>query len=316
MRFEVTILGSNSAIPAHGRFPTSQVLSVSEHSYLIDCGEGTQWRLQEYNIKKSKIDVIFISHLHGDHIFGLIGLLTSLSLSGRTKPVKVFSPHGLEEIIRIQLKIIGGDFNFPLHFQALDTTRSQVVFEDNLIEAATIPLEHRIPTCGFLFKEKPRPLNIIPSKIKEYNISVEQIKEIKMGADFKLPDGRLIPNETLTFPRAEVRSYAFCSDTVYNESIIPLIKGVDLLYHETTFLHKMAHLAKETMHSTVEQAATIAKKANVGQLIIGHYSSRYKDLEPLLDEAQKVFPNSVLAIEGKTIAVDPKRQIPHRPVKK
>ncbi len=307
MRFDVTILGSNSAIPAHGRFPTSQVLNVSEQLYLIDCGEGTQWRLSEYNIKKSNINEIFISHLHGDHIFGLIGLLTSFSLSKRKEPIKLFSPKGLEEIIRVQLKIIGAALSYPLTFFELDTTRSQIIFEDNLVEVTTFPLQHRIPTSGFLFKEKLRSLNIIPSMIETYKIPIEKIKEIKNGADYKLLNGKIIPNKELTYPPLGKRSFAFCSDTAYTESILPFIKGVDLLYHESTFLHDMVQLAEETLHSTVKQAATIAKKAHVGKLIIGHYSSRYKDLTPLLDEAQKIFPNTVLGIEGKTVSVDYKK---------
>jgi ribonuclease Z len=304
MRFEVTILGSNSAIPANGRFPTSQVLNVSEQLYLIDCGEGTQWRLQEYNIKKRKINEIFISHLHGDHIFGLIGLLTSLSLARRTDPITIFSPKGMEEIIQVQLMHTGGTLSFPLSFFELDTTRHQLIFEDNLIKVFTIPLKHRIPTCGFLFKEKTRPLNINPAKIVEFEIPVEKIRAIKNGADFELANGELIPNAELTYLPRQSRSFAFCSDTVYDESIILFIKGVDLLYHEATFLHDLKHLAEETMHSTAKQAAVIAQKANVGKLIIGHYSSRYKDLVPLLDEARKIFLNTVLGIEGETVSVD------------
>jgi ribonuclease Z len=303
MRFEVTILGSNSAIPANGRFPTSQVLNVSEQLYLIDCGEGTQWRMQECNIKKNKINEIFISHLHGDHIFGLIGLLTSYSLARRTEPIKIYSPKGMEEIIEVQLRHISGALSFSLTFHELDTTRHQLIFEDNLIEVFTIPLKHRIPTCGFLFREKPHPLNINPAKIVAFKIPVEKIRAIKNGADLKLSNGEIIPNAELTYPPQEGRSFAFCSDTVYDESIVPFIKGIDLLYHEATFLHDLEHLAEETMHSTVKQAATIAQKAKVGQLIIGHYSSRYKDLAPLLDEAQKVFSNTVLGIEGETVSV-------------
>lgn len=303
MRFEVTILGSNSAIPAYGRFPTAQVLNVSEQLYLIDSGEGVQWRFQEYEIKRNKINQIFISHLHGDHIFGLIGLLNSFSLSKRKEPITVFSPKGLEEIIQIQLKYADTGLSFPLSFYDLETTKNQLIFEDNLVEVSTIPLQHRIPTCGFLFREKPRPLNINPAKIEEFEIPVEKIKEIKNGTDFKLLNGRVIPNEELTFPPVNPRSFAFCSDTVYSESIISIIQNVDLLYHEATFLHEMKDLAAETMHSTAKEAATIAKKSNVGQLIIGHYSSRYKDLMPLLEEAQEVFPNTVLGIDGKTISV-------------
>ncbi len=308
MRFNVTILGSNSAIPAHGRFPTAQVVNLSEQHYLIDCGEGTQWRLEAFRLKKSKINQIFISHLHGDHIFGLIGLLNSFSLSKRKEPIIVFSPKGLEEIIQVQLKHAGAKLSFPLSFYDLETTKNLLIFEDNLVEVFTIPLEHRIPTCGFLFKEKSRLFNIIPSKIESYKIPVEKIKEIKNGADLNLLNGEIIKNEELTYPPKIPRSYAFCSDTVYSESIIPFIKNVDLLYHEATFLHDLLHLAEETKHSTVKQAAEIAKKANAGQLIIGHYSSRYKDLMPLLDEAQNVFPNTVLGIEGETYSIAYEKQ--------
>ena len=308
MRFDVTILGSNSAVPAHGRFPTAQLVNLSQQVYLVDCGEGTQWRLEEYSLKKSKINQIFISHLHGDHIFGLIGLLNSFSLSKRKEPITVFSPKGIEEIIQVQLKHAGAKLSFPISFYDLETTKNQLIFEDNLLEVFTIPLHHRIPTCGFLFKEKPRPLNIIPSKIEAYEIPVEKIKEIKNGADLNLLNGKVIKNEELTYPPKVPRSYAFCSDTVYSESIIPFIKNVNLLYHESTFLHDLLHLAEETKHSTVKQAAEIAKKAKAGQLIIGHYSSRYQDLAPLLDEAQKVFPNTVLGIEGKTYSITYRKQ--------
>ena len=303
MRFDLTILGCNSAIPAHGRFPTSQVLNVSDQLYMIDCGEGAQWRLQDTGIKRGKINQIFISHLHGDHIYGLIGLLNSFSLSIREEPITIFSPNGLEEIIRVQLKYTKSELSFPLSFIDLDTAKNQMIFEDKLIEVYTIPLQHRAPTSGFLFREKPLPLNIIASKISEFEIPVEKIKEIKNGKDFMLADGDIIPNSELTLPPKPSRAFAFCSDTVYNESIIPIIKGVDLLYHEATFLHELKELARETMHSTVKEAATIAQKANVGQLVLGHYSSRYKDLSPLLEEAQSVFPNTVLGIDGKTISV-------------
>ncbi len=308
MRFEVTILGSNSAIPAHGRFPTSQILNASERLYLIDCGEGVQWRLQDCDIKKSKINQIFISHLHGDHIYGLIGLLNSMSLSKRTSPITIFSPKGLEEIIQVQLKYAGTVFSFPLTFYELETNKNQLIFEDEVLNAYTIPLRHRIPTCGFLFIEKPRPLNIDPDKIEKFNIPVEKIIEIKNGADFITQNGKLIANAALTFPPVSPRSYAFCSDTAYDTSIISIVEGVNLLYHESTFLHELQDLAKETMHSTTIEAATIAKKAKVGQLILGHYSSRYQDLSPLLEEAQKVFSNTVLGVEGKTISVEEKRR--------
>ena len=303
MHFDLTILGCNSAIPAHGRFPTSQVLNVSDQLYMIDCGEGAQWRLQETGIKRGKINQIFISHLHGDHIYGLIGLLNSYSLSKREEPITVFSPNGLEEIIRVQLKYTKAELSFPLFFIDVDTTEHQLIFEDSFVEVYSIPLTHRAPTSGFLFREKPRPLNIIASKIEEFNIPIQKIKEIKSGADFTLPNGTILSNSELTLPPIPSRSYAFCSDTLYDESIVSLIHGVDLLYHESTFLHELKPMAQETMHSTAKEAATIAKKANVGQLVLGHYSSRYKELNPLLDEAIQVFPNTVLGLDGKVIAV-------------
>ena len=310
MRFDVTILGSNSAIPAHGRFPTAQVLNVSDQLYMIDCGEGAQWRLQQCEIKRSKINQIFISHLHGDHIYGLIGLLNSYSLSKRVEPIAIFSPHGLEEIINVQLKYSKANLTFSLSFHELETTKNQLIFEDNLVEVTTIPLQHRIPTCGFLFKEKPRPLNINPAKIEKFKIPVDKIKEIKNGQDFISLNGVTIPNSELTFPPVIPRSYAFCSDTLYNESIIPIIEKVDLLYHESTFLHDLKQLADETMHTTAKEAAIIAQKANVGRLIIGHFSTRYLDLKPLLDEAQKEFPNTTLGIEGESFSVAYKKQKP------
>lgn len=298
MQFELTILGSNSAIPANNRFPTAQILKVQDHLYLIDCGEGTQMRMNDYHIRRGKINQIFISHLHGDHIFGLIGLLTSYSLAGRTTALDIYSPIGLEEIINVQLKNTASWIDYPLHFHVIDTTKNELIFEDNILTVHTIPLIHRVPTAGFLFKEKEHPLNIIAEKIKTYDIPYDQIKAIKSGQDFTTADGKQIPNQELTKPPVPTRSYAYCSDTMYNEAIVPLINEVDLLYHETTFSHDKIEQAKSTMHSTAHQAATIAQMANVGQLIMGHYSSRYIDLTSLLEEAIKVFPNTVLGIEG------------------
>jgi len=307
MRFELTILGCNSAIPAYNRHPSAQILNVNESLYLIDCGEGTQVQMNRYNIRRNKINQIFISHLHGDHIFGLIGLLTSFSLNGRTEPLDIFSPAGLEEIIRIQLKHTGGVLSYPMIFHVLDTKSHQLIFEDENLEVFTIPLIHRVPTNGYLFKEKKRPLNLIPDILEQHHIPFSAIPEIKEGKDYITPEGKVFSNEHLTLAPYKPRSYAYCSDTLYTETILPIIKEVDMLYHETTFCEDRAEFTEVTMHSTAKQAATIAKKAKAGLLITGHYSSRYPDLSQLLAEAQSVFKPTVLGIEGEQYIVEPKR---------
>ncbi len=307
MKFELTILGCNSAIPAFDRFPTAQILQVDRQLYLIDCGEGTQIRLGQFSIRKNKINQIFISHLHGDHIFGLIGLLTSFSLGGREKPLDIFSPKGLQEIIEVQIQHSGSHLSYSLNFHEVDTTVSKLVFEDDLVEVHNIPLIHRVPTSGYLFREKQSALNIRSEKIEEFNISVEQIIKIKKGADLKMPDGTVIANNDLVLPPWHKRSFAFCSDTLYNETIIPIIDQVDLLYHETTFLHEKLEQAKYTKHTTARQAGMIAKAAQVGQLITGHYSSRYDDVTPLVKEAQSVFPNTIAGMDGERYEVMQKR---------
>ena len=304
MKFELTILGCNSAIPANNRFPTSQVLHVRGNLYLIDCGEGTQLRLSENHIKRSKINQIFISHLHGDHIFGLIGLLSSYSLNGRTQALDIFCPPHLDEIINLQIKYTGRRLPYPLNFHITDTEKHQLIFEDNTVEVYSIPLVHRLPTQGFLFREKKQVDSMNPKKIKKYDIPFSQIQKIKNGGDWITADGQVIPHAELTTPAPAARAYAYCSDTAYHEAIIPMIKGVDLLYHESTFLHSEIEFAKRTLHSTVHQAATIAKKAAVGKLLLGHYSSRYTELDILLDEAKNVFPNTELSLEGKRFLIE------------
>ncbi len=308
MKFELTILGCNSAIPANNRFPTSQVLNIRGNLYLIDCGEGTQVRLRENRIKRSRINQIFISHLHGDHVFGLIGLLSSYGLNGRKEPLHIYCPPHLDEMINIQIKYTGHPLPYPLEFHITDTEKHQLIFEDNLLKVYTIPLIHRVPTHGFLFKEKQQSDSMIPEKIEKYNIPFQEINRIKNGGDWTTPNGNVIPHSKLTIPAAAPRSYAFCSDTAYNEAIIPIIKGVDLLYHESTFLHKELEYAERTKHSTSIQAATIAKKAEVGKLVLGHYSSRYIELDELQDEAKTVFQNTELGLEGKRFSVEIKKK--------
>lgn len=303
MTFSLTILGSNSAIPANGRHPSAQVLNVREEYYLIDCGEGTQIRMNDFRVKRSKINQIFISHFHGDHIFGLPGLLTSFSLAGRKTPLAIYSPPGLEQMIDLILKTSGSHLTYELTFHEVDPDKNQLVFENKKIEVYTIPLIHRMPTCGYLFVEKPHQRGFRAETIEEYGIPFSKINEIKKGADFVNEKGEIVTNAELTLPPKKSRSYAYCSDTAYSERIIPMVKNVDLLYHEATFGMQMAELAAPRGHSTTVEAGDIAQKANVGKLLIGHFSTRYDNLDALLAEAKSVFENTELAIEGRTIDV-------------
>ncbi|MCB0587230.1 MAG: ribonuclease Z [Phaeodactylibacter sp.] len=303
MRFELTLLGTNSALPAYGRFPSAQVLNVQERHYLVDCGEGAQIRMSQFGVRRSKIQQVFISHLHGDHIFGLAGFLSSMALLGREDPIELYSPKGLEEMVRVLFKYSGG-LSFPLHFHTLDTEKNQLIFEDKAITVHSLPLVHRVPSAGFLFREKERPRNMRPEKIETYNIHYRDIPAIKAGADYVLPDGRRISNEELTLPPPAPRSYAYCSDTAYHEPLASMIQGVDLLYHESTFCEDMREQAVLTGHSTARQAAEIARLAGAGRLILGHYSSRYKSLKPFLEEARAVFPNTELGDDGRVFEVE------------
>ncbi len=301
-KFCLTILGVNAATPAFGRFPSAQVLQVDNQYFLVDCGEGAQIRLSDFNLPRFKIKHIFISHLHGDHVFGLPGLLFSYALNARQEPLHLYSPPGLKEMIMAQLNP-SGKLGYELFFHEFDASGSAIVFENQQLSVVTIPLLHRIPTAGFLFREKAKPRNILPEMIEAYQLTIPQIKAAKSGTDIQLPDGHAIPNALITKPPAPPRSYAYMSDTAYHEEIIPLIKGVDLLYHETTFCQDLVDTATVTMHSTALQAGQIAAKAKVGTLITGHYSSRYKELEVFQQEAQTVFPNTVLGLEGNVYEV-------------
>ncbi|MEL6924681.1 MAG: ribonuclease Z [Bacteroidota bacterium] len=307
MQFNLTILGCNAALPANGRHPSAHALNIHEHCFLIDCGEGTQMRMNSFGIRKSRIHHIFISHLHGDHIFGLIGLLTSMSLGGRESSLEIFSPPGLRQIIQIQLDLGAGHLTYPLHFREINPEAHQLIFENKELEVYSLPLLHRVPTAGYLFREKRAPLNIRPEKISEHNIPFTAIPDIKAGADYHTPSGKCISNEELTLPPRLTRSFAYCSDTAYHEGLVPLIKGVDLLYHEATFANDKKEHAPITMHSTAQQAASIASQAAVGQLILGHYSSRYKDVNVLLNEAKAVFENTVLGEEGRCYELPARR---------
>lgn len=304
MSFQVTILGCSSATPTIDRNPTSQYLTIQDRHFLIDCGEGTQMQLRKYKIKFNKISHVFISHLHGDHYFGLMGFLSSLHLLGRTTEMHLYCPEALKEILELQFKHSDTRLRYPLIYHFTNPLNAELIFEDDVLSVETIILNHRIPCTGFIIREKPKPLSVIKEKIIHYRIKPTQIIKLKQGEDFTTEDGKIIENKFLTHPPANLRSYAFCSDTTYLESVVEAVKNVDLLYHEATFLHALQDRAKETFHSTCKQAGLVAQKANAKQLIIGHYSARYNDLQPLLQEAKLEFENTLLAIEGNVYNIE------------
>lgn len=294
------ILGCYAATPRTLTNPTSQVLEIKNHLFLIDCGEGTQVQLRKSKIKFSRINHIFISHLHGDHFFGLPGLISTLRLLGREKELHVYGPKGIKEAITLLLKLGDSWTNFPLLFHELTSKKQELIYDDEKVTVETIPLYHRVYTNGFLFREKKdeRKLNI--EAVDDLKIDKAYFHNIKKGKDVTLDDGRVIKNEQLTFDPAKPKSYAFCSDTAYNVAIVPLIKEVDCLYHESTFLETENALAVKTKHATAKEAASIAKLAHVGKLILGHYSTRYKSIELFKEEAQEIFENVELADDGKS----------------
>jgi ribonuclease Z len=303
MAFTLTILGSNSALPTSERYPTAQVLNVSERFFLIDCGEGTQMKLLKYKVKFTKINHIFISHLHGDHCFGLIGLFSTFGLLGRKSDLHLFAHSDLETLLKPQLNYFCADLPFKIVFNAINPLVHDVIYEDKHITVSTIPLKHRIPTCGFLFKEKKGLNHIRRDMVDFYKIPVRLLPDIKNGEDFYTPEGEIVGNDRLTTPAAKARSYAFCSDTGYTESIVPIVKEVDLLYHEATFLTADKNLARQTLHSTASDAAKIAQMASVGKLILGHFSTRYYDLSPFELEAREFFNHVELAREGSVFSL-------------
>lgn len=303
MQFEVTILGSNAAIPAYNRYPSSQVLNYTGNLFLIDCGEGTQFRMNTFGIKRARLDNIFISHLHGDHYLGLIGLLTSFNLNWREHPLNVYGPPALEEIINVHFKHSKTELRYALHFYPVPADKSRVIYTDDFISVETILLEHRLPTTGFLFKEKMGLRKIIPEKISEYKIPYAFIDGIKKGNNFTIETGKIILNNELTLDPAPPRSYAYCSDTLYTEKFAAQIKNVNTLYHEATFIDQHQARAKETFHTTTKQAATLAKKVNAKRLLIGHFSARYENLNLLLEECKEIFAETYLAEEGKTFII-------------
>jgi ribonuclease Z len=303
MALALTILGSNSAIPSLGRNPSAHLLSVNERLFLIDCAEGTQLQLRKFHIHFQRIVKIFISHMHGDHYFGLIGLLNTFHLLGRKEELHIYAPPELKEIIDLQLVSSMTVLNYPLYFHLITPNDYNLVFEDENVAVHSFPLLHSVPTCGFIFRQKKQSRKIRREAVEELSIPLQDLKNIKNGADYTDDRGILHPNDTLTLDPPQPRSYAYCADTAYTESIIPYISECDLLYHEATFMKDMSKTAKEKFHSTTIEAAEIARKARVKKLLIGHFSARYDDLQPLLDEAKTIFPETFLAQDGAVLQV-------------
>lgn len=295
---KLSILGSGSALPKKDFYQASQMLEFRNKQFMIDCGEGTQIRLKQYKVKTNRLNNIFISHLHGDHCFGLIGMISTLGMMGRTTDINIYAHHDLEKLMTPLFKYFCSDFPFAIKFHSFSPYKSDIIYEDRTVTVKTIPLKHRVPTSGFLFEEKCGERHIVRKMIDAYEVPLNLIKEIKAGADFVTPDGELVPNKRLTSPPTPSKRYAYCSDTAYSEKIIPIIEGVDCLYHEATFLEQDIVRIKATLHSSAKQAATIAMKANVKQLILGHYSARYDNELPFLKEAKEVFKNTFAARDG------------------
>lgn len=300
---KLTILGCYSATPRISAHTTSQVLESRGHTFLIDCGEGTQMELRKHKVKFNQIKHIFISHLHGDHCFGLIGLISTFRLLNREAELHIYGPKGIKDLIMLQLKLSKSWIDFKLVFHELTSLDSELIFEDDKIAIHTIPLDHRVYTNGFLFKEKAFDRKLLVDKAEEKHIDVAYYRKLKQGADVLNTKGELISNADVTIEGVPSKSYAFCSDTAYREDIVPIINNADVLYHESTFLEAHASLCAKTKHSTAKQAAEIAKKANVGTLILGHYSSRYNTLDDFKTEAQTVFNRVELAEDGKIFQI-------------
>jgi ribonuclease Z len=300
MSVKLTILGSSSALPTSERFPSAHVLNAHERLFLIDCGEGTQMQMRKCRIKFARIDHIFISHLHGDHVFGLYGLLSTFNLMGRQNPVYLYAPENYQQMLISHLKDFDINLNFEIDFKPLTGDDPVIILDEKRITVTAFPLKHRVPSFGFLFREKPAERNIKKESIEKYSIPVSRIPAIKKGEDFITESGERIGNEELTIAPPKPISYAYCSDTMYFSRLATFVNEVDLLYHEATFDKTLADLARMTGHSTTLDAARVAVDANVGTLVIGHFSARYKDINPLVEEAKSVFPATIPALDGKT----------------
>ncbi len=302
MTFELTILGTNSAFPAHGRYPTAQVVTHGNQMFLVDCGEGTQMRLSEYKIKRSRIDHIFISHLHGDHVYGLPGLLNSFAHFGRYRTMHIHGPKGIRQLMDTVLRLSASIVNYDIEYHELEGEGKRKVYEGGGLKVYAFPLKHRIPTYGYTFEEREGRINIRPEAIEKYGLSVPDIHRIKNGVPYTASTGDLIPEEKLMVYRGP-RRYAFCSDTIFDKSIVPHIQEVDILYHEATFMHSLEQKAIQSKHTTALQAGMIAHMADVGKLLIGHFSSRYDNVQPLVEEAREIFERTEVAVEGETYVI-------------
>jgi ribonuclease Z len=303
MSFKITILGSSGAMPAYGRHPSSQLVEIQNQHFLVDCGEGAQMQLMKFQTNFHRINHIFISHLHGDHYLGLMGLIFTMHLQRRVNELHIYSHRGLDEIITTQLRYSQSAPGFPIYFHVLEVNTRETIFENDFVTIETIPLIHKIRCSGFLFREKQKARRIDKTRLPE-GLLIRQIANLKKGDDVLDDDGNLLyHNEDLTFPPRRSRSYAYCSDTAFSESIAEQVRDVNVLYHEATFTEEESLKAKETLHSTAREAAMVAKLANVETLLLGHFSARYRDLFPILDEAKAVFENSYLAVEGEEIII-------------
>lgn len=301
--FTIHILGCGSALPTTRHQPTSQIIDLRDKLYMIDCGEGTQLQMRKMHIRFTRLNHIFISHLHGDHCFGLPGLLSTLGMLGRNGDIIIHGPKETEAYLRPLLDMFCKNLPYQVQFNPVNPFKHTLVMEDRSLSVYSIPLKHRIPCCGYLFVEKQKEAHIIREMTDFYKVPVKWMKEIKQGADYITPEGQVIPNARLTRPADIPKRYAYCSDTAFAPEIVPIIKEVDLLYHEATFCETEAVRAKETFHSTAREAAEIARLAQVKQLIIGHYSARYTDLKPLFQEALQVFPQTIMAQEGMNLSL-------------
>ena len=301
--FRVHILGCGSALPTLHHYASSQVIEIREKLFMVDCGEGTQMQLRKSHLRFTKISAVFISHLHGDHCFGLMGLISTFGMLGRTATLHVYAPSEFEPILHQQIEFFCTGLEYAIEFHGIDTTQNKIVFEDRSLTVETIPLVHRISCCGYVFREKPLLRHIRRDMIDCYEIPISQINNIKLGADWITDDGEVIPNEKLTVPADKARSYAYCSDTRYQPELYKSLEDVDTLYHESTYASDNEKRARQYYHSTARQAAMVARDAHVNKLLLGHYSARYDDETVILKEAKEIFPNSYLTDEGKVLDV-------------
>lgn len=301
--FKVHILGCGSALPTLRHNPSSQVVEIRGKFFMVDCGEGTQTQLRRSKIKFTKINAVFISHAHGDHCFGLIGMISTFGMLGRTAPLHVYAPSGLREIMKKQIEYFCNGFEYEVIFHDVDTSANKIIYEDRSLSVETVPLSHRMPCSGYIFREKPTLPHILRDMADYYNVPVSQFNNIKNGADWIDNEGNIIPYTRLTKPSVPARSYAYCSDTRYMPELHEYLKGVNVLYHESTYLNEDEGMARQFFHSTASQAAQVASDAGVNTLVLGHYSARYNDESILLSEAKEIFPNSILSDEGLTIDI-------------